>query len=186
MKTLKKHYLLTVTGEDTSGIIAGITGLLFKRRCNLEDISMTILEGQFSMMLVVETGTVSDWVMLGKDIQIYAKKSRLCIHWRELVKKLSRGETAAKNCTRYIVTAIGRDKTGIVYKISQILAGHRLNITDLNSKILGYGPHAIYTMMLEMDVPKKFNIKTIETPLKKLQRTLKIELQVKPSELISF
>ena len=48
-----KRILITVSGKDKPGIIAKVTGLLYARGCNLEDVSMTLLEGQFAMMMTV-------------------------------------------------------------------------------------------------------------------------------------
>ena len=48
-----KRILLTISGKDKPGIIAKVTGILFARGCNLEDVSMTLLEGQFAMMMTV-------------------------------------------------------------------------------------------------------------------------------------
>ena len=46
-----KKILITISGKDKPGIIAKVSGVLFARGCNLEDISMTLLEGQFAMMM---------------------------------------------------------------------------------------------------------------------------------------
>ena len=46
-----KKIMITVSGQDKPGIIAKVSGLSFARGCNLEDVSMTLLEGQFAMMM---------------------------------------------------------------------------------------------------------------------------------------
>ena len=46
------HVAVTVVGNDRPGIVAGVTEVLFEQGCNLEDTSMTILRGHFTMMLV--------------------------------------------------------------------------------------------------------------------------------------
>jgi predicted amino acid-binding ACT domain protein len=50
---MNAKWLLVVTGKDRPGIIAGATGVLYAAKANLEDISMTILEGVFAMIVVV-------------------------------------------------------------------------------------------------------------------------------------
>ena len=45
--------VMTVTGKDKPGIIARVTGVLFEAGANLEDVSMTILEGELAMILIV-------------------------------------------------------------------------------------------------------------------------------------
>ncbi|AHM58054.1 hypothetical protein EAL2_808p05510 (plasmid) [Peptoclostridium acidaminophilum DSM 3953] len=44
---------VTVVGKDKVGIIYGITGVLAKSNVNIEDISQTILQDYFSMVMLV-------------------------------------------------------------------------------------------------------------------------------------
>jgi len=44
---------VTVVGKDRVGIIYGITGVLAKSNVNIEDISQTILQDYFSMVMLV-------------------------------------------------------------------------------------------------------------------------------------
>jgi ACT domain-containing protein len=47
--------IITVVGKDTVGIIAKICTYLAGNRVNVEDISQTIVQGYFNMMMVVDT-----------------------------------------------------------------------------------------------------------------------------------
>ncbi len=47
--------VVTVTGSDRRGIIAKVSGFLFERNVNIEDISQTILGDQFAMIMMVDT-----------------------------------------------------------------------------------------------------------------------------------
>jgi glycine cleavage system transcriptional repressor len=181
-----RHCLLTVTGKDRPGIIAELTGLLYDHRCNLEDIAMTILEGEFAMMLVVGLGKGSRAGDLTKTLGIFAKKSAMTIHRHELADRLVRGESHARGFRPHLITAIGKDRTGIVYRISRLLAKSRLNITDLNSRILGYGAKALYAMMLEVDVPRRFDVSKLNTDLTHLGKLLRVEIKIKACEPIQF
>ena len=49
----KKLGMLTVIGKDRPGIIAQVSGILYRGGCNLEDMSMTRLEQQLAMMIIV-------------------------------------------------------------------------------------------------------------------------------------
>jgi ACT domain-containing protein len=45
--------IITVVGNDRVGIIARISAFLAERNINIEDISQTILSGNFVMMMMV-------------------------------------------------------------------------------------------------------------------------------------
>lgn len=46
--------VVTVLGQDRVGIIAGITSVLAGANVNILDISQTILEGLFAMIMIVD------------------------------------------------------------------------------------------------------------------------------------
>ena len=45
--------IVTVIGKDTKGIIAKVSNFLFERDINIEDISQTIMQDFFSMVMMV-------------------------------------------------------------------------------------------------------------------------------------
>ena len=47
--------IVTVIGKDRVGIIASICQILSRHNVNVLDISQTILEGNFTMIMVVDT-----------------------------------------------------------------------------------------------------------------------------------
>ena len=48
--------IITVLGSDRPGIVASVTGALAERQVNILDISQTILQGIFTMTMLVELG----------------------------------------------------------------------------------------------------------------------------------
>lgn len=52
-----KKTIITVVGKDTVGIIAKVCTYLADNSINIEDISQTIVQGYFNMMMVVDTAT---------------------------------------------------------------------------------------------------------------------------------
>ena len=49
-----KKAIITVVGKDTVGIIAKVCVYLAKNNVNILDISQTIVDGYFNMMMVVD------------------------------------------------------------------------------------------------------------------------------------
>lgn len=52
--------IVTVIGRDTVGIIAGVCGLLAKRQVNILDISQTVMQEYFTMIMLVDTERCSE------------------------------------------------------------------------------------------------------------------------------
>ena len=47
--------IVSVIGKDRTGIIAKVTGKLFKHECNNEDISQTVMHGSYFTMIMLIT-----------------------------------------------------------------------------------------------------------------------------------
>ena len=52
--------IVTVLGKDKVGIIARVSGELSKMDVNVEDISQTVMQDYFAMMMLVEVPSSSD------------------------------------------------------------------------------------------------------------------------------
>lgn len=180
---MKKHALLIVTGKDQPGIIARVTGLLFKSHCNLEDISMTVLEGTFAMILVVSFPAGRGQSLSAQSSGL-EKRTGLSLTWKEIRQPLRRGENLGSHL--YMVSALGRDHTGIVYHVSRILAVHQSNIVDLNSKILGRGNKTLYALALEVEISNPALVKKIQKSLQTVGKKLKLDIHLKPVERLTL
>lgn len=181
-----KTSLLAVLGKDMPGIIAAVTGILYETRCNLEDVSMTVLEGEFAMMVVVSYDP-SKKAAADKKLEALCRKTGLSFFWKEFKGAGSGKQKSSRPASNlYVISAIGRDRTGIVYHVSRELAAAKLNIQDLNSKILSSGKSALYAMVLEVQVPRGFDCLKLEKRLKQTAAKLKIDLTLKPVEQLEF
>ena len=182
-----KKILITISGKDKPGIIAKASGVLFARGCNLEDVSMTLLEGQFAMMMTACLPTSAALVRVLQGLELLgAAPWSLDCHVTELKGKTSPCKKHAKGTLPYMVTAFGRDRTGIVYEVSRAFAGLRVNITDLDSRILGRGAKTTYAMLLEIDLPNERILTKLKNLLAKVSKKLRIEIQIKPLERVSL
>lgn len=79
-----KKTIVTVVGHDTVGIIAKVCNYLAAHQINIEDISQTILQGVFNMMMVVDTSKsdlqaaqlAEDLAKLGEEIGVIIRCQR--------------------------------------------------------------------------------------------------------------
>lgn len=76
-----KRTIITVVGKDTVGIIAKVCTYLAENGINILDISQTIVQGYFNMMMIVDTvgmskqfGDMADELAaLGSEIGVVIK-----------------------------------------------------------------------------------------------------------------
>ncbi len=55
-----KKSIITVVGKDTVGIIAKVCGYLAENNINILDISQTIVQGYFNMMMIVDASNAKN------------------------------------------------------------------------------------------------------------------------------
>lgn len=79
-----KKTIITVVGKDTVGIIARVCTYLAENKINILDISQTIVQDYFNMMMIVDMnkaekpfGEVSDEIAeIGEEIGVIIKCQR--------------------------------------------------------------------------------------------------------------
>ncbi len=77
--------LISVTGLDTTGIIAGVATRLSEMNINILDISQTILDGYFTMMMVVDLdGANLDFEEINKRLQPVRESMNMTIHMQRM------------------------------------------------------------------------------------------------------
>ena len=64
-----KKCIVTVLGKDTVGIVAKVCTYLAQNGVNILDISQTIVQGFFNMMMIVDTGNVKSFENLSHELE---------------------------------------------------------------------------------------------------------------------
>ena len=65
---MKNKFIITVVGHDTVGIIAKVCTYLAEHQVNILDISQTIVDGYFNMMMSVDAAQAGDVTELSSDL----------------------------------------------------------------------------------------------------------------------
>lgn len=64
-----KRTVITVVGKDTVGIIAKVCTYLANNKINILDISQTIVQGFFNMMMIVDlSGSTKDFYVISDEL----------------------------------------------------------------------------------------------------------------------
>lgn len=80
---------------------------------------------------------------------------------------------------RAILTVIGKDKVGIIAKVSQTLADLNLNIVDVTQTIL----NDYFTMMMVLESQDKVDFKTIRERLDQTAEQLGVDIRIQNAEI---
>ena len=76
-----KKTIITVVGKDTVGIIARICNYLADNQGNIEDISQTIVQGYFNMIIVADISSSSKSnAEMAKELEKVGEEIGVVIH----------------------------------------------------------------------------------------------------------
>lgn len=85
--------VVTVIGKDKVGIIAGVCAYLADNSINILDITQTIVQGYFNMMMIVDvTDITKDFGQIAEEMEELGKQIGVDIHCQreEIFEKMHR------------------------------------------------------------------------------------------------
>lgn len=156
-------------GTDRPGIVAAITGAIVTAGGNLADTSMTILSGQFAMVLVVDDVTSID--ALDEAVRHAGAALEITTSVRPIVEH-PHADTPGTPC---VVSVYGADRPGIVHRVATLLAELHANITDLRTHVIGDADAPVYTMLLETELPPGVTVDAVDAAVRALASELGID-----------
>jgi ACT domain-containing protein len=73
--------IVTVVGEDRKGIIAKVSNVLFENDVNIQDISQTIMQNMFTMIMLIELHSSNVSIQeISDKLNTLAEEMGLSIH----------------------------------------------------------------------------------------------------------
>jgi glycine cleavage system transcriptional repressor len=169
-------FALSAVGRDRPGIVAAVARVLYDTGCNVEDSSMTLLRGNFAMMLVVAGGESVTAESLRDSLRPACEELGL------LYSVSGVQDTAGTPSPTHILTVYGGDRPGILFRTTEALAGTGVNITDLNSRLVGDPSSPVYALMLELAMPDSVDVDGLEVILRQIAAEVGVDLTLRPLE----
>lgn len=172
------EFAVWALGADRPGIVAAVTGVLFKLGCNLKDCSMTVLSRHFAMMMLVE-GPVD---LAAETLEAELARAEGCAGLTVAVRSAGEGASIVVEGEPYIVSVYGSDHPGIVHRISTVLADCSVNITDVNTRVIGEEDEPVYAMLLEVTLPRSLDPAELDRALQAAASELGVDASLHPAD----
>lgn len=144
------EYAVAVVGRDRPGIAAALARALLASNANIEDSRMTILGGQFAVMMLVSLSEDADIDKLRADLD--GVRQQLGLDTATL-SEIDDSSTGARPEPTHVLTVYGADHPGIVAAVCEALADRNVNIDDLATRVVGSDEQPVYTMICELTLP---------------------------------
>ena len=167
---------LSAIGRDRPGIVAEVTRALLGHSLNITDSQMAVLGGRFTMMLIVDAPDGTDLDAVHEELT--RTRERLSLDALSLSALADAADAPAADPS-HIVTVYGVDHPGIVHAVSARLAARAVNVTDLETRLVGDG---LYAMVLEVALPLELDPGALAAMLAEVGAEQGVEVTVRPLE----
>ena len=168
---------LTVLGRERPGIVAGITGVLVEQDCNIRDSTMTILAGEFSMLLIVALPPDKNGLQLERALRDVQRRFELTVS----VKQLNDDEIhhrKPEGAQVWAVTIYGGDRKGIVHEVASVMARKGISITDLKTRVVLSSLQGAGMISMRVLAPPRVELDRVREQLDDLAARFGVEVSI--------
>ena len=133
------EYAVAAMGADRPGIVAAFARTLTRAGISIDDSSMTILGGQFAMLLVISSPLGAAQVeaivrplALDLDLQLAVRENVRAEGSPGVGHSIAPADTEGRE---HVIAAYGPDRPGLVAALAEVLAEDGVNISDFGSRV---------------------------------------------------
>jgi glycine cleavage system transcriptional repressor len=173
---------ITVIGRDRPGIVANVSGVLYRHRSSIEELSQTVIRGQFAMILIASLGEGASVPALKSELHDLSRDLALDIDLRRL-KPEDLIPYEAGGTEPFIITARGKDRPGLVYGITDLLAERGINITNLGAQVARLGQEPEYIQVFEVDIPKGLDYGLLQEKLRQRGQEMGVSVDLQHKDI---
>ncbi len=125
--------LITISGEDQSGVTAGLTALLAEYSVNILDIGQAVIHAALSLGLLVELPSGSSSEQVSDAVQHFALRHDLRATTTAVAHQSYSQWVEAQGRARYIITLLARKiSSDQLARVTRVISQHGLNIDGIN------------------------------------------------------
>jgi glycine cleavage system transcriptional repressor len=157
MPTKKTFLVMSALGKDRPGIVDQVSKTIFDLGCNIVDSRMTVLGGEFAILLMIE----GQWNQLAKlEDAIPELERRLGL---TAIARRTEERRASGHQLPYAVDVVSLDHPGIVYNLASFFSERGINIEDMTTS--GYAAaHTgapMFAVHMSVGIPAELHIATL-------------------------
>jgi glycine cleavage system transcriptional repressor len=171
-----KKIIISVLGHDRPGIVAAVTRVLFEQNCNIENVSQTILQTEFSGSFIV---TLPPQLVLDELQEILIEELSFMdmhVHIESIADEKPAFQTTPSE--PFVITTRGPDRKGLVAGISAAIAHYGVNITNLQAVFKGGDDPGDNIMIYEVDIPTDIDQKAFYEALRQKAESLDLHISI--------
>ncbi|MGM0593415.1 MAG: glycine cleavage system protein R [Pseudomonadota bacterium] len=147
--TTPQYLVISALGEDRPGIVKSLTRPVTDLGANILDSRMTILGGEFAILMMVE----GSWDAIAKlESQLPQQQERLGL---TILTRRTGGQRQEQSSLPYSVNVVALDHPGIVSHLAEFFSSRHINIQDLftDSYHAAHTGTPMFTATMTVNIP---------------------------------
>jgi glycine cleavage system transcriptional repressor len=147
--TMNNYLVITALGQDKPGIIQTLSKKVSESGCNIEDSRMSVLGGEFAVMLLV-SGQWNTIAKLEDQLPELEKQLEMTI-----VSRQTKPRNISTEAMPYAADVISIDNPGIVSQLAEFFSSKKINIKELETTryAAAHTGTPMFSVHMEIEVP---------------------------------
>jgi glycine cleavage system regulatory protein len=162
---------MTVIGADRPGLVESVASIVASHGGNWLESRMSRLGGQFAGILRVQVASDSEAALAAALTELEGKGISIVIH-------SDKAGTAVAKAELRVLEIVGQDRPGIVQQITRALAGHGVNVEELETECVSaaMSGETLFKAKAKVLVPATTNVAALKAELEKIASDLIVEV----------
>ena len=174
---MSEQLVITALGDDRPGIVDELSQALFKHALNIEDSRMSVLGGEFAILLLVSGSeqSIDNFVAETPGLEDTLNM--------KLLVKLTSSTPPEQAVIPYTVEVVSIDHPGIVHELASFFSARRINIVDLNTERYAAAHTAtpMFAVNMTISVPADTSIKSLRDEFINMCDELNLDASMTPT-----
>lgn len=124
---MSEQMVITALGDDRPGLVNNLSNKLTELKLNIEDSRMSMLGGEFAIILLV-SGSTASVEKFSQSVEELETTLQMKLLVKKTVKKKSQ-----ENFIPYHIEVVSIDQPGIVQEIASFFSERDINIIDMKT-----------------------------------------------------
>ncbi|MGD8955861.1 MAG: glycine cleavage system protein R [Chromatiaceae bacterium] len=176
MPTKNSHLVISALGKDRPGIVNQLSKAIYELDCNISDSRMTVLGGEFAILLMVE----GPWNLLAKlEDQVPELQDRLHL---TITTRRTEARAGNANLLPYGVDVVSLDHPGIVYSLASFFSDKNINIEDMttSSYAAAHTGTPMFSVRMSIGIPADIHIAALRDEFMDFCDSMNIDAVLEP------
>ncbi|MCP3671138.1 MAG: glycine cleavage system protein R [Gammaproteobacteria bacterium] len=176
MSAQLNYLVISALGKDRPGIVDELSHTILDEGCNITDSRMTVLGGEFAIMLMVG----GNWNTLTKlEDAIPELESKLGL---TIIARRTGGKQSEDTLLPYGVEVVAMDHPGIVHHLASFFSQREINIEDMStsSYAAAHTGTPMFSVQMTVGIPSSIHIATLRDEFMEFCDGLNLDAVLEP------